>query len=206
MCEPTTIMMGISLAIAAASAAMAAQQQAKAAKRAEQDQKDKAEYDMAVFANEQRNFAIGQDRVNLREDQERTAAGEKAFDTRIESLKGKARAEAASSEVAGISVDALLADFSGAEGRANMRNEANLNSSLDQINAERGGLFSKLESARLMAGAPMRAVNKPSMAGLGLSIAGAAADTGAAYYAKNPGTSRDLSMKAIPTSYQSTEI
>jgi hypothetical protein len=129
MCAPVMA----ALSIASTVAGLYGQQQAADA----QKDYNKQMYKNAVTANNQRNAQISQRQI-----QERDAATNKIMQNNIEAAKAKSTARVAASNagVSGVSVDSLLADLSGAQGRYNSSVTENLRASnagsdWDRVNA-----------------------------------------------------------------------
>lgn len=162
MCEPTTMAL---LAIASAGAGLYGQQQAANA----QEDYNKEMAKNAVIANNQKNAQISQ-----RQLQERDAATGKIMQNNLEATKAKATAQVAASSagVGGVSVDSLLADLSGAQGRYNTSVTENLRSSNMASDWDRTNTYNEMASTINGLKAPVM----PDYLGAALRI-GTAADT-----------------------------
>lgn len=106
-----------------------------------------------------------------RQGQESDAASANKFDYALEARSARATAEVAAGEagVSGLSVEALLNDLSGRQGRFNDRTDQNRDMALDQIQAQKRG-------ASRTARDRINSVAKPSLFDTGLRIAGAGLD------------------------------
>ena len=178
MCDATVIgLIGFGISALGSVSEFSAASQAADDARALQDAQ------IAVNQEQQRqtidaallNFNNQQAQLDLRASEEREAAGQNAFETRLASLRASADAAVSSGETAGLSVDALLADFAGAGGRGLQAIDTNLNNRLGQINVDREGSRAQAQSIFNSASVPQirRTINSPSPIGLGLNIAGA---------------------------------
>jgi hypothetical protein len=173
-----------SMAISAASTVASyqgQQQQARAQARA-----NEAAQESAIRA---RNSQIQQ--LQTRALQERDAASERMFETRIQALEGDGavRAQAAAKGIEGNTVDALAREYWAKQGRAETAVTKTANNTLQQLRAEQEGAEALLQS-RFNS---MPQVREPSLWGLGLgigqSIAGGARDLAQAE-ARNPSARR----------------
>lgn len=197
MCEPTTIMLAASLAISAMGAIQqfgAQQQQADQARLLQEAQiKANLETQNKAIAAAMQNLANQNAQLGLRENQEREAAGQEKFEARLNSLRETATARAASGETAGLSVDALLADFAGAGGRNLQAIDTNLNSTLGQINVDREAARAQAQSTINANSTPQlrRTIHSPSPVALGLNIAGSAVSAGSSFLENRPPTNSD---------------
>ena len=178
MCDPVTIgLVGFGISALGSVAEFSAASQQASDARALQDAQ------IAVNQEQQRqtieaalvNFNNQQAQLDLRASEEREAAGQNAFETRLASLRASADAAVSSGETAGLSVDALLADFAGAGGRGLQAIDTNLNNRLGQINVDRDASRAQAQSIVNSASVPQirRTINSPSPFALGLNIAGA---------------------------------
>lgn len=136
----------------------------------------------AIIANNQRNAQISQ-----RQLQERDAAQQKIMQNNIEATKAKATAKVAASGagVGGISVDSLMADLSGSQGRYNNSVAENLRSSYMGGDWERVNAYNDMKSTINSLKAP----TMPNYLGAALQI-GTAVDT---YNTKTDGSLYSLS-------------
>lgn len=139
---------------------IAQQQQARA-----QERMNQAAAEAAVRARNYENQLI-----TTRQWQERDAAVERMLENRIAGLEAAAtaRASAASAGVEGNSVDALAAEYFGRAGRAEEAIARSANNVIGQLEAERRAAQARMEG-RIMS---LPQVRRPSLAGLGLGIAG----------------------------------
>jgi hypothetical protein len=164
---------GLALSTVSAGASyMGQQEQANQASKSQQAQ---AKYRLEVAEQATQNYLRQSNNLAIRAGQEREAAGQRAFNTRVEALKESAanRVSAGEAGVTGISVDSLLADFYGREGRAQQATSANLNNALLSINDQQQSAYAEVLGAVNYARQPMRPVNYPSLFGPALEIAGA---------------------------------
>lgn len=171
MCNPLFVMAGIAIVQQVSSF----QEKEQAADDARENQAREQQFNNQVLANRQEEFLNTEARLNLRGLQEREAAASRSFETSLKSLRETSRAQAAASEVSGISVDALLADFGGQGARAQDNITANLAQTLEQLDADRLAAFSPVQSAFLQASQPRRTIRDPSKLALGVGIAGSVA-------------------------------
>jgi hypothetical protein len=165
------------LSIASTVAGLYGQQQAADA----QKEYNKQMYKNAVTANNQRNAQISQ-----RQNQERDAASNKMMQNNIEAAKAKstARVAASNSGVSGVSVDSLLADLSGSQGRYNSSVTENLRASNAGADWDRVNAYNDMSSTINGLKAPAM----PNYLGAALQI-GTAVDT---YNTKTGGSLYDL--------------
>ncbi|MQB00664.1 MAG: hypothetical protein GEU78_10280 [Actinobacteria bacterium] len=181
-----TTMMVAALAVSAATTIATQVMQHQAQKRAANDaaeaQRNQVLHDQQVAKNQYAAYQDAANRLNLRDSQERESAAQEAFNAKLQTMRNRERARAASSGVAGISVDALLGDFDAAGARQQNTITANLNASLDQNAAERRAAFSPVQSAFLQANRKQRTIRGPSPMALGLGIASTVASTTAEAY------------------------
>lgn len=134
-----------------------------------QAQSAQADYNKAV----QRNATIAMNQRNAqitqRQTQERDSAQAKIMENNIEATKARetAKVSASSSGVGGISVDSLLSDLSGAQGRYNSSVEANLKNSYIGADWDRQNVYN--DYASTLNG--LKTPTMPDYFGAGLSIA-----------------------------------
>lgn len=140
---------------------MAQSQQAK-----EQARANAATAESALQA---RNFQ--QQQLQTRALQERDAASERIFDSRVEALKGESAVAAAAgaSGIQGNTVDALAREYWSASGRNEASIARNASNTVQQLAAESQGSQAQYEG-RINA---MPVARKPSLWGLGLGITNA---------------------------------
>ena len=161
MCAPVMA----ALSIASTVAGLYGQMQAADA----QEEYNKQMARNATIANNQKNAQISQ-----RQLQERDAATGKMMQNNIEATKAKSTAQVAASGagVSGVSVDALLADLSGSQGRYNASVGENLRSSNMASDWDRTNAYN--EYASTING--LKAPAMPNYLGAALQI-GTAVDT-----------------------------
>lgn len=183
MCDPTGISyvmiatMVIGAATTVAGQVMQHQAQKQAANDAAIAQRNQVLHDQKVAENQYAAYQDAANRLNLRDSQERESAAQEAFNAKLNTMRRREQARAASSGVSGISVEALLGDFSATGARQQNSITANLNANLEQNAAERRAAFSPVQSAYLQANRPQRTIRGPSPAALGLGIASTVAST-----------------------------
>lgn len=164
MCEPTTLA-AASLAIASASTIFSFVQQ--------QGQADYTEDMARQNADAVRQDTVNQyDQLSFRRIQERDAAVEEKMGANLDALRARstARASAGESGVSGLSVDALIADYYGQQGRYNDGVDRNYANTSFQIDQEMKGAQARGTTAirNLPRG------QRPSFIDAGLRIGGAA--------------------------------
>lgn len=122
-----------------------------------------------------RNYQTQQ--LQTRAIQERDAASEKIFDTRIQALEGSASAEniALARGVQGNTVDALAREYWAKEGRGETAISKTANNTIQQLAAEQNGTQAQYENR--LNSSPL--VREPSLAALGLGIGTAVANNAA---------------------------
>ena len=148
------------LSIISTGAQLFQQQQAASAQKEYND----AVQRNATIAMNQRNAQVTQRQV-----QERDSAQAKLMENNLEAAKAKSTAKVAASAagVSGTSVDALLADLSGAQGRYNSSVETNLRNSYAASDWDRQNIYNDFAST--ING--LKAPTMPDYVGAGLSIA-----------------------------------
>jgi hypothetical protein len=161
-----------SMTIGAASAVtgyMAQSQQAKA-----QEQANAVTAQNALTARNNQHAQL-----TARALQERDAASERMFESRVEALEGSSAAEAQSAArgVQGNTIDALAREYYSKQGRAEAAIQRTNSNTLQQLRAENEGAQATYES-RL---ASMPSARRPSLWGLGLGIGSSVAQTAAGY-------------------------
>jgi hypothetical protein len=111
------------------------------------------------------------DATGRRQNQEIDAASQALMDNQIRAMKSRATAEAAAADagVEGVSVEAAARDLYRQQGRIDSSTVRNLDMNLDALQDEKKAA----EAKRLERAQPVP-VKQPSMAGLGLDIAGGA--------------------------------
>ena len=202
MCDPVTIgIAGFAISAIGSAAQFSAQQQQADEARLLQDAQIAANRKVQEQTIEAAllNFNNQQAQLALRANQEREAAGQNAFETRLQSLREQATAAVSSGETAGLSVDALLADFAGAGGRGLTAIDTNLNNALGQIDVQRDASRANAQSIFNSASVPQikRQINSPSPIGLGLNIAGAGVDSFNKFQASKPKTTTTKTSPSI---------
>ncbi len=206
MCEPLTI---ATFAIAAFSSIQqfsAAESAAKEQRLLQEAQiKVNTEFQEKTIAAALQNFNNEQAQLDLRANQEREASGQQKFEARLTSLRETAAASAASGETAGLSVDALLADFAGAGGRNLQAIDTNLANTLGQVAADKEGSRANALSIFNSASTPQlrRTINGPSPLALGLDIAGAGLSSYTTYKAGLPKTPTAPTSSSVRTGVRS---
>ncbi len=176
MCEPVTIATFAIAAFSAIQSFSAADAAADEARLLQEAQiKVNTEFQEKTIAAALENFNNEQVQLDLRANQEREASGQQKFEARLVSLRETAAASAASGETAGLSVDALLADFAAAGGRNLQAIDTNLANTLGQVNVDKEASRANALSIFNSASTPQlrRTINSPSPLALGLDIAGA---------------------------------
>jgi hypothetical protein len=118
------------------------------------------------------NLKLMYDDLNAQASQQIAVAADARMNTAVEAegLKGSATVGAASSNVAGASLTAILNDITRQEGQANSTIDRNLSNTLAQVQRQKRG-------ARANAEAQIAGVQNPSWLATGLQIGGAALDT-----------------------------
>lgn len=176
-----------SMAIGAASAVSSYVAQGEQAK-----EQTKANAATAANALQARNANL--DQINTRALQERDAAGEKIFESRIQALEGAGTvaARAAGTGVQGSTVEALAREYYAKSGRAEEAITRTENNTVSQLKAEQQGVQAQYEG-RLGA---TPAARPPSLWGLGLGI-GTAVASGANGYLR--GSRPELGTSPTPT-------
>ena len=164
MCEPTTIMMGIGLALSAATAVMSHSAQADQAKKQEQ----------AVRANQEAQYAAMAERNKQTVQQEAGAL----LEVKRQQQREAAAARVASGEagVTGVSMDSILNDTFMQAGFESSRVMQDTENQLKQNELEAKGIASQSESA-------FNSINRPNAVATGLQIAGSAVNTYNSYTA-----------------------
>lgn len=176
MCEPVSLAIA-SFAVSAASTVSGYMAQSQAADQ--QNALYEANRKNAIAAHEDTNRAL-----TNRQSQEMDAAAAEKFDVALDAKKARATNVVAAGEagVSGLSVEALLREFSGREARYVDRVDENLDMSMAQLQDEkRASGFRTVDRINSV----QRAV-KPSFLDAGLKIAGAGLDAYTGY--KYPNT------------------
>ena len=171
MCEPTTIILAASLAIAAASAAtsaVAANQQADAQEKFQQEQFD------AQQRSANKAFIADIEAENARLAEEAARDTDELTKARLAAAENRATARVAAGEagVAGLSLDALLADLERPAGLLESNQNLNEEFRIQQSMRRRESLEANRQS-RLNAARPSP-VNRPSALGTALRFGGQA--------------------------------
>jgi hypothetical protein len=183
---PPAVLLASTLAISAASAGasfISAQQQAAAQAEAQ------AEHQERTAENARVAFLNSAATENARIEEERAATSQDIFETGIQAKKARATAVTAAGEagVSGISVDALLREFSATESRHNEAVRQNLAFSEAQsarnIEAARTGAKSAINRAR------PQPVSRPNFFGAALRFGGEALGAFGDFNATQSGTS-----------------
>lgn len=128
----------------------------------------------ALASHGHTNVALGNRQI-----QEMDAANAEKFETALEGNRARATAKVAAGEsgVSGLSVDGLLRDFYGREGRYNDRVDQNTEWTTNQLQLEKTS--SGLQTVDRINSVPT--AKRPSFLDAGLRIAGAGLDSFAAY-------------------------
>lgn len=126
----------------------------------------------AVRAAAHRNLRLERRAIAVRQIQEGIATSEQLRDIRLEAERreGSIRASAAASGVQGDTIDALIGDLSGSEGRAARSIKDTYVATLDQLELEKQAADAR--AAARIAGAP-----EPSALATGIRIGGAVTET-----------------------------
>lgn len=129
MCELTTM---LSFAVSAASSVVGYMGQMAQYKQQEALYEQNRKNAIAAFEDTQRA-------TTLRQIQEQEAAAATRFDNNIEANAAKATARTAAGEsgVSGLSIEGLLAEFSGRSARANDRADQQMDWTMNQLQAEK---------------------------------------------------------------------
>jgi hypothetical protein len=119
------------------------------------------------------NYAYTQNRIS----QERAAAIGQKTETAIEAMKARSTAKVAAGEagVVGLSVDHLMNDFAGRQGRYNDSVDTN-------FQMQRDYLVGEMEGQRAQAQRQINSVPKPSFLDTSLRILGVGASAATGYY------------------------
>lgn len=163
MCEPTSIMAGISLVIGTVSALAQKKQQDAMVKTNERQARDA--------------YILQTAQMNRRAMEEQRAASQKKEDARIKTMKGKAKVKtaAAAGGVSGQGVQTLLGDFHRALGQYTHRTDQGLDATLLSIRDQKQGLKSQAD-------ARIASVPPAGWGGVFGAVAGGAAKLGGAVY------------------------
>lgn len=155
------------LAITAASAANSIVQQSKAA--AAQDEFNQKQREASIKAM---NDNMSQ--IELAKQQATEQAGQKTFENDIAARKAMATAKVSAGEsgVAGLSVDALLAELDGSRARYNQSVQANLDDTINNLNSQRTNINNSAASQVNY----LRTPQAPDYIGAGLRIGSAYAN------------------------------
>lgn len=161
MCDPLSM---IGLAVSATTTGLSYQAEASAAQ-----QQNRLYRENAMRANETARQQMFDTQQRMIQEQEAGAA--EKIDTMREAREARATAEAAAGEanVSGLSVEALMREFSGREAAFNDRVDQNTDWSMRQLNNEMRGVRANAED-RINS---VQRAAKPSFFDAGLRIAGA---------------------------------
>lgn len=137
MCEPTTIMMA--LQVASAVGTVASQKQAADAQ---------ADANQRQYQNTIRAFNANINQTNLEMTQEREASMQKLAENNLKAQAARATARTASGEagVSGLSVDALMGDIYGKQGRYNDSVATNYDRAMGAIQNQRENVYANAAS------------------------------------------------------------
>jgi len=166
VCEPTTLM-AVSIGLTAAQGVASYVGQSQMA-----SQQAKANAATARSVNESTRINLAQ--LGIQGQQERDAASQKAQEVQRERLKAEARARVSAGEagVSGLSVDALLNDYSKEESRYLESLETNMDYNQQQRDLEAQGIVAQGQS-RINS---MPLPNTPSLLGTALQIGAGSLD------------------------------
>ena len=166
MCDPMTIMTAMT------SIAAAGEQQQQAQRNEENAN--------ASYLNDARQ-------LNLRQRQEQEAESQRGMEADIQTMRDVSKARTASGEsgVAGLSVDALMADILRQNLFDDTKADSNLSATEAQIAAQKEGAKSNRQSR-------INSVPYPSFAATALQIGGGMAEGG--YFDKTPYKTKNLSV------------
>lgn len=185
MCEPATL----SLAISATSAIAGLAGSISSVNAQADYQRDLAiERQRQIDENAElarKSYEINTAQIDKATQQAQEAAGEKVFENRIDALKARSTASVAAGEagVSGLSVQALLDDFSAQEGRFNSAVRRNLEGEQAQGESDKAAAQA-LAEGRIQSVTPFIAapIESPDYFGAALRIGQAGVD----YYAAQP--------------------
>lgn len=185
MCEPASMsaatMFYLSMATTAATTLVSMQGQKQAVEAQQQADAYNRE-NMRVEANNSFNLSTTQENLRLLQTGEDTA--EKKFNNALEAKKARstARVSAGEAGVSGISVDALMADFSASEGRYNDALQHNFENEVVQSSFNMKG-YDATRRSRIASASKAKAYEQPNYLGAALRIGGGALDSYGRYLA-----------------------